>query len=127
MEARIRRCSARREEDGGASPKSIVDLHSDDRLNARLRELFREFERTEEVVGVGDGERRHVVGLGELRQRLDRQRPFAQREGAVHVQMHEADGLDDGGRFHWFDLRNRGRARREGCGQVLWIVCAGWG
>ena len=84
---------------GGGRSVAEIDrrLHADDRLHAGLGELLREFEGAEEIVGVGDGQRRHVVGLGELRQRLDRQRPLAQREGAVHVQMHEADGVDEGG------------------------------
>ena len=47
-------------------------LRADDRLHAALGELLREFERAEQVVGVGDRERRHGVGLGELGQRLDR-------------------------------------------------------
>ena len=71
-------------------------LGADDRLDAGLGELFRELEGAEEIVGVGDRERRHLVGLGEPGQRLDRERPFAQRKGAVHVQMHEADGFDEG-------------------------------
>ena len=70
-------------------------LRADDRLHAGFRELLREFERAEQVVGVGDRQRRHGVGLGELGERLDRERPLAQRIGAVHVQMHEADGFED--------------------------------
>ena len=70
-------------------------LGADDRLDAALGEFFGEFKRAEQIVGVGDRERRHRVGLGELGQRLDRQRALAQRIGAVHVQMHEADGLQD--------------------------------
>ena len=82
---------------GGRSVAEINRrLRADDRLNAGLGELLREFQRAEQVVGVGDGEGRHGVGPGEPGQRLDRQRPLAQRKGAVHVQMHEADGLDDG-------------------------------
>ena len=72
------------------------DLSANDRLDAGLGELFREFERAEEIVGVRDRQRRHGVGLGELGQGLDRERALAQREGAVHMQMHEADGFDEG-------------------------------
>ncbi len=74
---------------------SEIDRHlrADDRLHAAFGEFFGKFERAEQVVGVGDRQRRHGVGLGELGQRLDGQRPLAQRIGAVHVQMHEADGL----------------------------------
>ena len=87
-------CEAR----GGGRRVAEIDrrLRPDDRLHAGLGELLREFERAEQVVGVGDGERRHLVGLGELGERLDGQRALAQREGAVHVQMHEADGFEDG-------------------------------
>ena len=56
------------------------DLRADDRLDAGLGELFRKLERAEQVVGVGDRERRHGVGLGELGQRLDGQRALAQRD-----------------------------------------------
>ena len=45
-----------------------------------LRQLFREFERAEQVVRVGDRQRRHGVGLGELGQRLDAERALAQRD-----------------------------------------------
>ena len=40
---------------------------ADDRLHAIAGELLREFERTEHVVGVGQRQRRLVVGLGEFR------------------------------------------------------------
>ena len=70
-------------------------LGADDRLDAALGELLREFEGAEQIVGVGDRQSRHCVGLGELGQRLDCERALAQRIGAVHVQMHEADGLQN--------------------------------
>ena len=75
-----------------------VDRHlsADDRLDAGLGELFRELEGAEEIVGVRDRQRRHAVGLGELGQGLDRERALTQREGAMHMQMHEADGFDEG-------------------------------
>ena len=98
-------------------------LRADDRLDAGLGELFRELERAEEVVGVGDRQRRHGVGLGELGQRLDAERALAQREGAVHMQMHEADGFDDG-RFHWPHCRKEAAAGRASGANRLWIAHA---
>ncbi len=71
------------------------DLRADDRLDARLRELFRKLQRAEQVVGVGDRERRHGVGLGELGERLDGQRALAQRVGAVDVEVDETDGFEN--------------------------------
>ena len=95
-------------------------LRANDGLHAALGELLRKFERAEEVVGVGDRQSRHGVGLGELGQRLDGQRPLAQGISAVHVQMHEADGFDDG-RVHAFLVASAGarvEARRgRACGQ----------
>ena len=70
------------------------DLRADDRLDAGLRQLFGKFQRAEQVVGVGDRQSRHLVGLGEPGERLDRQRAFAQRIGGMDVQVHEADGFD---------------------------------
>ena len=40
------------------------DLRADNRLDAGLRQLFRKLQCAEQVVGVGDRERRHGVGLG---------------------------------------------------------------
>ena len=71
------------------------DLRADDRLHPGLRQLLRKLQRAEQVVGVGDRQRRHRIGFGELGQRLDRQRPLAQRKGAVDAQMDETDGFDE--------------------------------
>ena len=101
------------QEGGGGVAEIDRRLRADDRLHARLGELLREFERAEQVVGVGDRHRRHRVGLGELGQRLDRQRPLAQRIGAVHVQMHEPDRFEDR-RFHARHCRKPAHARRAG-------------
>ena len=94
-------------------------LRADDRLHPAFGELLREFERAEQVVGVGDRESRHGVGLGELGQRLDGERALAQRIGAVHVQMHEADGFDDR-RVHALVVASAGArvesAQGGGCG-----------
>jgi hypothetical protein len=70
-------------------------LRADDRLHAALGELLRKFERPEQVVRVGDRERRHGVGLRELGQHFDGERALAQRISAVHVKMHETDGFYD--------------------------------
>jgi hypothetical protein len=59
------------------------DLRADDRLHAGLRQFLRKLQRAKQVVGVGDRQRRHRIGFGELGQRFDRQRPLAQRKGAV--------------------------------------------
>ena len=64
-------------------------LAADDRLDA-LRGLLGELERAEEVAGIGDAERRHLVAVGELDERLQRQRALEQRIGRVAVQMDEA-------------------------------------
>ena len=63
---------------------------ADDGLDAGTGELFREFERAEHVVGVGQRQRGLVVGLGEFRQLANRQRAFEQRIGRMHVQVHES-------------------------------------
>ena len=98
-------------EGGGRVGEIDRHLRADDRLHAAFGELLRKFERAEEVVGVGDRQRRHSVSLGELGQHLDGQRALAQRIGAVHVKMHEADGFDDR-RVHPFHCRKRGRPGR---------------
>ncbi len=74
-----------------------ADLQADDGLDALLRCLLRKLERAEEVVGVGQRQRRHAVGLRQLGQHGDRQGPFQQREGGVGVEMNEAHVSVDGG------------------------------
>ncbi len=64
---------------------------ADDRLDARTRHLFREFERTEHVVGVGERQGRLVVGLGEFGEPRDRKRAFQQRIRGMKVEMDESD------------------------------------
>ena len=51
--------------------------------------VFGEFERAEQIVGVGQRERRRTVGSGERGELLDGQRAFEQRIGRVHPKMHE--------------------------------------
>ncbi len=63
---------------------------ADDRLDARARHLVGEFERAEHVVAVGEGQRRLMVGLGELGELGDRQRPLEQRVGRMHVEMNKS-------------------------------------
>ena len=67
-----------------------VELNADQRLQPGLGGFFREFERAEEVVGVGDGQRRHRVGGREGDQLGDAHRAFAQGVGGVRVQVDEA-------------------------------------
>ena len=64
---------------------------ADDRLDAGTAELLGEFERAEHVVGVGERERRLMVGFGELGKPRDGERAFQQRIGRVHVQVHEIE------------------------------------
>ena len=64
---------------------------ADNGLDAGSGELFGEFQRAEHVVGVGQRQRRLMIGLGEFRQLADRQRAFEQRIRRVHVQVHEIE------------------------------------
>ena len=77
---------------------------ADDRLDAVAGELLGEFERPEHVVGVGQRQRRLVIGLGELGELADGQRAFEQRIGGMHVQMHEA-GVGGHGRPQRFGFK----------------------
>ena len=81
---------------GGARPVIAVaeidrQRAADDRLDAGGGELLGEFERAEHVVGVGERERRLLVGFRQLGQARDGERAFQQRIGRVHVQMHEIE------------------------------------
>ena len=64
---------------------------ADDRLDAGAGQLFGEFQRAEHVVGVGERQRRLLVGLGEIGQARQRNRAFQQRIVRVHVQVHEIE------------------------------------
>ena len=68
-----------------------ADLHAGDRLHALLRQLLGKFERTEEVVCVCQRQSRHVVGSSELHELGDRHGAFAERKGAMDVEVDEAD------------------------------------
>jgi hypothetical protein len=69
-----------------------IDRHgaTDDRLNPRVRQLLREFQRPEHTVGIAQGERRLPVVLCKLGQSRNRQGAFEQRVGRMNVQMHES-------------------------------------
>ncbi len=74
----------------GGKRKGEVQRAADDGLHALGRQRLGEFERAEEVVAVGDGERGLPVGRGELRQRLDRQRALQERVGGMDVKVNES-------------------------------------
>ncbi len=69
--------------------KADRQLAADDRLDAGLDRLFGEFQRTEEIRRVGDGERRHGVGGGKGNEGVDRQRAFQQRIGRMTIEVNE--------------------------------------
>ena len=59
---------------------------ADDRLDAGARHLFGEFERAEHVVGVGQRQRRLLVGLGQLGEPRNRSaRPRAANRTSAHA------------------------------------------
>ena len=76
---------------GSGASNTTDSSQPGDRLDALPGELLGEFERAEQVVGVGQRQRRLPVGGRELGEVGDLQRPFEQRIGRVHVQVHEAD------------------------------------
>ena len=57
------------------------EFAADDRLDAVARHLVGEFQRPEHVVGIGQRQRRLLVGLGKLGEPRNRQRAFQQRIG----------------------------------------------
>ena len=67
------------------------ELDSRDGLDTHSGQLLGEIECAEQIVGVGQRQRRLLVGGGELRDVCDLERTFEQRIGRVHVQMDEAD------------------------------------
>ena len=66
---------------------------ADDGLDARSGHGFGELKRAEQIVGIGQRQRRRAVGLGERHEPRDGERPFEQRIGRVHPEMHEGLGL----------------------------------
>ena len=101
-------------------------LHPGDRLDALLGKLLGKLERAEEVVGIGQRQRRLPVGRRELREIGDLERALEKRVGRVHVQVHEADVLQDlrhravpsGRHIPESQGRSRPRTRRAGAGAV---------
>ena len=80
------RCAAR-----GRCRRNRSPARSRRSAGCRRRELFGEFQRAEHVVGVGERQRRLLVGLRQLGQARDGERAFQQRIGRVHVQVHEIE------------------------------------
>jgi hypothetical protein len=82
------------------------ELRPDQRLDPGLGRFLGKLQRAEQVVGVGDGNRRRLVRLGVLDQGLDGYGAFAQRIGAVNVGVDEADGFENRG-IHATELSAR--------------------
>ena len=66
-----------------------VGLACDDRLDALIHRLDGEFQRAEEIVGVGNRKRRLVVGQRLFEHGLDGQCALEQRISRMHAQMDE--------------------------------------
>ncbi len=64
------------------SPAKVSEsVQADDRLNASLGHAFGKFERAEQIVGVGQRQRRRPVGPGQRGELRDGERAFEQRIG----------------------------------------------
>ena len=72
---------------GVAAPHA--QLAADDRLDSRLGGRHGKFERAEEVAGIGHGDGRHGVALGQRDQLLDLDRARRERIGGVRAQVNE--------------------------------------
>ena len=92
----------RQQHHGGQGPRLFArtgrimrhrDLAAHDRLHARPLCGDRKLQRGEHVVGVGDRDRRHLLGHAEPDQLLDRNRPFQQGMLGVNAQMDESRGV----------------------------------
>ena len=66
------------------------DLHAGDGLHALVGELIGKLQGAEEIVRIGDRQRRHRIRGRKLGELGDVHAPFAQRIGAVNMKMHEA-------------------------------------
>jgi hypothetical protein len=66
------------------------ELAAEERLDPLTRRLLGKFERAEEVVGIGDAERRLLVCLCEIEERAELQRALEQRIGRMYVMVDEA-------------------------------------
>ena len=91
--------------------KGERDLASDDWLDAVLDRLLREFERAEQIVGVGDGNRRRFVFHGVADDLAELKSTFQQRISRMHAQM------DKRPRRH---LRTRRRNRGFALQGIAW-------
>jgi hypothetical protein len=91
------------------APDGEVD--ADDRLDAGLGRVLREFERAEQVVAVGDGDRRHPRLLGQRDDLVDLVRAFGERIGGTNFQM---DEISDGHAPLWLPHLVENEARIRG-------------
>ena len=66
-----------------------AQLAADDRLHAGLGRGRGEFERAEQIAGVGDGDRRHGLGAAQRHDLVDLERALGQRIGGVDAEMDE--------------------------------------
>ena len=84
-----RRAASSAHEPVGPRPVAEVDLQraADDGLYARAGELVGELQRAEEIVGVGEAERRKPVGGRQLGQPGYGDGPFQQRIGRMHLEV----------------------------------------
>ena len=64
-----------------------IELAAGNGLDALLRRLLGEFQRAEQITGIGDADGRHAVRGGEADDLLQRQRAFEQRVGRMDPQM----------------------------------------
>src|SRR5215471_18119784 len=77
------------------------DLAANDRLNTRRGAGGSDFERAEQIAGIGDRYSRHALGMTHRDQMLDRDRTGRQRVGGVNAEMNKI------GEWH---IRNIARA-----------------
>ena len=70
------------------------------RLHALLGKLIGKFQGAEQIVRIGDRQRRHRVRRRKLGERRHVHAPFAQRIGAVNMKMHEAGTPGNRGGIH---------------------------
>ena len=73
-----------------------IHLTADDRLHTGPRHGDREFQRGEHVVGIRQGQRRHIGPLAQIGQLFQPQRPFQQRIFGVRAQVNESGCLCHG-------------------------------
>ncbi len=104
-----------------------IEIHgkqaTDDRLHACLRQCLADLVNAEEIVDVGDGDRRHRILERKLRQLRGTHRALEQRVRALHPQMNKA------GRFARYrhhsrllDLSGSIRQRHGDCRAVGLLV-----